>query len=100
MEDRIPMLMHQETIPTMRVTMVLTSNHRSKTWSVWELWDEVPPSTAQELGFVPSPDLELRETTRRPKSESREMSQASLPSLVMEVSADGEVVTWPGPEVV
>lgn len=92
------MLMHQETIPTMRVTMVLTSNHRSQTWSVWELWDEVPPSTAQELGFVPSPDLELRETTRRPRSESRE--QSTLPGLVMEVSADGEVVTWPGPEVV
>lgn len=67
---------------------------RKGEWQVWELIESVPPSTQQELALDRSPDDRSGTGSRSPVE-----SQELLPALVMEVSADGEVVTWPGPVV-
>lgn len=104
MEDRIPMLMHQETNPRMRVTVLTTSpkdeTNEWATWSVWELWDRLPPSTRLETAFDERPSGGPLSSETSATAESGTHPRRCQPPLpfVMEVSADGEVTTWPGVE--
>jgi len=101
MTERIPMLQHQETTPRTRVTLLLEDNPRADEWSVWEIADRVPPSTALELEPSKSPD-EPRDATSSARSQDKPgrcQQSLVLPGVVMEVSDDGEIVVWPGPEV-
>jgi len=95
------MLMHQETTPRTRVTVLLEDDPKAEEWTVWEVADRVPPSTALELEPSKSPDEPRGETSSVPKAGNRERCrrQLALPAVVMEVSDDGEIVVWPGPEV-
>lgn len=89
------MLMHQETCPRTRVKLFLQDLREESV--VWEVWDKVPPSTAPELepDVSPSGDSPRGQASLRKQLAFPEL----LPALVMEVSDDGEVVTWPGPKV-
>lgn len=89
LEERTMMAMASSSSPRMRVHLLALK--RSGEWHVWELLEELPPSTARERG----PDR----TQGLDGSQSECPSQQVFPALVMEVSADGAVVTWPGPEV-
>jgi len=97
MAERVAMSQHQETIPRVRVTLLTQCEPRNEEWTVWEVVDLCPPSTATELEPSSSPDDPRRGSLERQECRS---NQCLLPGLVMEVSADGEVTTWPGPEVV
>jgi len=97
--DRKAMAQHSTTIPRVRTTLLWTFHVKHEEWQVWELLEQVPPSTAQEQGLPLSGDpREHGEATKSPP-EAASREQCQLPGLVMEVSADGqEVVSWPGPE--
>lgn len=96
MMDRIPMLQHQETNPRTRVTLFMEDNEKREEWSVWELGERVPPSTAPELELDKMPDPGGRSESSSPERPQCQR-QLHLPVLVLEVDADGEVVAWPGP---
>lgn len=67
---------------------------RKGEWQVWELHEQLPPSTARELEPERSPGDSNAKS--RPPREQQDL----FPGLVMEVSENGaEIVTWPGPEV-
>lgn len=97
--DRKAMSQHQERMPTTRVTMWIVFHVKQERFELWECEDKVPPSTAPELEPSSSPDRPR--DGRPPQSHATAAcpEQSQLPGLVMEVSADGTVITWPGPEV-
>jgi len=88
------MAMAAEMRPTSRIHLFHVE--RKDEWQVWELVDAVPPSTQLELGPELSPDQGCGQSKSAPKPERHD---ACLPALVMEVSEDGEITTWPGPDV-
>jgi len=84
--------------PLTRVRLFVAENPKKEVFEVWELCDREPPSTAPEL--EPSKNRERDDgTSSEPAVAKPERCQLCLPALVMEVSADGEVIAWPGPEV-
>lgn len=99
------MLMHQETSPSTRVTLLLESpSPRFEAsewaeWTVWEVWDIVPPSAVHELECdKPRRPLESQAELRPSRPGYRE--QLVLPDVVLEVTPDGTVTGWPGPGTV
>lgn len=93
------MTMAAEMTPTSRIHLFHVK--RGDEFQVWELVDVVPPSEARELGPNSSPDQGLEGASKSTPSGCREPSrQQCLPALVLEVSGNGEVIAWPGPETV
>jgi len=94
--DRKAMTQHAQTTPMLRTSLLWSTDHKGE-WTIWEVVDRLPPSTARELANDSAPDD--RCSTRPESVGSREpcRRQQSLPNLVLEVSADGEVIPWPGP---
>jgi len=89
------MAMAAATLPRTRIHLFLVK-HKGE-WTVWELEDKLPPSTALELEPERSPSQQGVVNEKSPRL--REQPEL-FPGLVMEVSANGEeIVTWPGPEV-
>lgn len=91
LDDRKAMWQHVEMLPKMRAFLWEVFHVKQEIWEVWEVVDRVPPSTA--------PELEPSQISDGPRNSGALAHQAVLPGLVMEVSSDGEVVSWPGPDV-
>lgn len=89
--DRKAMWQHVEMLPKMRTYLWVVFHVKQELFEVWEVVDRVPPSTALEL--------EPSQISDGPQGCARSALQEELPGLVMEVSSNGEVVTWPGPDV-
>lgn len=99
MAERVAMSQHQETLPRVRVTLLTEADPANEEWSVWELVESVPPSAAPELE-CDRPHRPLASQSECKHSPQGSRVQLNLPALVLEVSADGTVVPWPGPTLV
>jgi len=98
LQDRKAMGMAAETRPPTRIRLFTAFHVKQEVFEVWELVDREPPSTAPELAPSVNHDRGRDGTSSEPPREKP--VQCLLPALVMEVSDNGEIVTWPGPEVV
>lgn len=70
LEERTMMAMAAETMPRLR--LVLCVMKRKDEWTVWELSESVPPSTARELACNKGPRAPERESSSAPVAESQE----------------------------
>jgi len=98
--DRKAMTQHQQTMPMLRTTLMWSTDHKGE-WTIWEVVDRLPPSTAHELSRDSSPG-EPRATSKESEPTApQSRQQCCLPGLVIEVSADGQdIIAWPGPDTV
>lgn len=94
LEERTMMSMAAATTPPTRIHLLVMK--RADEWIVWELVERLPPSTALEIGSDKTKGLDGDRATR---SQCQRAQPELFPGLVMEVSGNGEVITWPGPDV-